>query len=244
MHLVNFSELIEDVAEEVGWDAELLSPQEWTSIRRALNNALRDFWRAYWWPETMEQRVVYYAEAFVGNKTYLAGVMCYEGLSNSYFQAVRDVNISTWPPDYPNYWAKRTADETAPAFYDIAKAYVLTDRVRYGGFDFYCFADAPAGIQPTDNQHWGKLEPFETIIPYVALARPVIGRARHVDSGDGVQYELSAGPQGILVQDGGRVPTPTLVYQIRPPQITGDHFDASQAYTQERPDRAIYGLMS
>jgi hypothetical protein len=242
MHSVAFSELVSDVAEEMGWDAAMLSAEEWTSIRRGLNLAVQDFWRAYWWPETMVTQVVFYAEGFNGAAAYPYGAICYESVSNGYYQTVRDTPGGTYPPDYPHYWAHREFAETLPARYDITKAYVMTDRVHYGGFWFYCHTDAAAGVQPTDPASWGQLVPFSSVVPYVAAGRPIIGRAYRVVSVPGLDFELTTVPDGVYIQDGHRLPTPTLEYQIRSPQIVGDHWSATMAYTQERAERAIYGL--
>lgn len=242
MNAIPYSELLAEVADLVGWDAEELDAQEFRQSRRAIGNALGFVWRYTWWPDLMEVERRTFHPFFDESETVIAGDIRFFPPSCEYYTALRGSSGQApatlvggdWTVNLA-YWSRATRTLQAPD-YDATVEYAVGDKV-YFGEDFKTYQAhtlPPVGTDPDDTDYWGEVVRLDPVIPRTMTGYTPIGRVRAVYVLDPKVHRGASRIPWDETKDGLQIREcvnwPWVVFQRRAPLLTGEAWTVDQSF--------------
>lgn len=245
-------------ANRAGWIFEELHQQnQWRVLRTEINTALRWAWREWWHSDVMRVNQLTLRADWSAATTYAAGDEVYHGDSDAYYVALQastneapaSLSGTTWLTNY-TYWARQTEEPASvdQGDWSLSRAYVVGNRVTYHDTDYACIQahTSSASILPTNTSYWAAVPDFDWTEPYYRSGRPVIGRVARAATLNPRLYPGACRIEFDHAEDGIRflnspVTRPWIEYRIECPQLTGDEWGATTAYTEESDNKAVYG---
>lgn len=262
MHAVTYDDIVRGVLTRMGWPHSNLTTDQSTLARDSIARALKTCWNSYWWSVLMVTERRQFRYDWDSDENYVALDEVYHPDSNAYYVALRAVLDSTAPATFNTttnawetnntHWARQWPDnpDVSPESvdsWDSDTSYEVGDRVTWNNATYQCWEAAGAGIQPDNISFWGLVKLFDFVLPLTMLGYKAIGRVR-VSQNDNPScnpYE----PEQEFEEHGDGVrlfnvtnPRPWITYRIRCPILNGELYDENSDYTQEREDRAVFGL--
>lgn len=243
MKRVSFDNILAEVCDAVGWDANNLDSDEFGRAKRAIASALEEAHRATWWFDLIVVERRQYEADWSTATSYAVGEFVYYPGSDAYYQCVKahsghapaTDSGSGWETELA-YWAEAARDFTADQ-YDASTTYAAGDMATYTDGNAYQCHTASTGNAPTDTAYWGLLTPWIPAIPTSAAGRLAVGDMEGMFKADPRVWRL---PERIAFErcSAGFVPLQTTItsrpwvrYLPIAHALDGEAFDATETYS-------------
>jgi len=252
MRAIAFSEIINGVADAMGWDPDNLDAREWHAIKRAASRAIGEIWQSAEFPDIRENELRRFTPDYVSSEDVSAGEVRYFPPTGAYYQALRDttgndpaeLTGNDWDTNL-DYWAEAVRNLEADVW-DSSEQYEQGDVVRYGSeFLFYqVHTEPPIGTLPTDTDYWGEVTELDPVIEWTSAGQMAIGRVlgvydRNPDRDRGARsVDWTESVSGIQITDAS-INEAWVVYLRRPPRFVGDFWDSTVGYSAATDEDAV-----
>jgi hypothetical protein len=244
---VKASVVLEDAYRFIDWDSDQLEDRQKAMARTALSLALQEVWEAWWWEALMTCAKVQFAANTDLTEEVSPGFTFYNQGEDKYFTAVgsqsppNDLGLST-------LWTEFNGAAGELAQWDDAAAYVGYDQFTYGGTDYQCWANAPAGTLPTDSAYFLPLPRWVPTVPWLnnsGAAQGPFGTVRMVAKSDPRRYRNPSPFELVQTENGVEIPTLTVTHPFVwlrrvTPVLTGNDYSASTTYTATSASELVF----
>lgn len=250
MRLVAYSEILEHVADAMGWDRDsdgllLADSNEWRSAKRAISRAMTEVWTHAMWPDLLRIEKRRYQPEYDAAEAVTAGEFRFYPPTGLYYQALRastgqEPSVETSPGAWDtnlDYWSDAERSLSADN-YDATVAYEQGDQVYDPvTYAFYQVHTAgAAGTAVTDTAVWGEITELDPYVPWVRTGETSIGQVVGVYAQNPDVYrhptpvKWTESTNGIQIRD-ENLNEVWVKFRLRPPRFTGDVWDATVSYS-------------
>lgn len=254
MNAIAYSEILKEVCDLVGWDAEDLDGQQFRQARRAVSSAIAKAWDYTFWPQltVCEQRTFH--PIYDATETLSVGDFRYFPPTDAYYQALvahsahapATLSGTTWETNL-DYWSLASRSLSLDVW-SSSETYSKGAQV-YWTSDFACYqarANPPLGTPPSNAAYWAPITEMDPVIPYVADGVNPIGRVKGVYAMN-PKVHRGADPEPWTPSENGlqirsELNRPWVWYQLRVPVLTAEIWDSSQSFDMATEEDLVVAI--
>ena len=251
METLSAGEILNRAADRAGIERGQVDTDLFRKLRASLSRRLRLGWRYRPWPELVRIEKRYFRKLWTSAEAaqvggIAAGEERYYNTDGNHYRALVTNGVDPLDDDdnlRAAQWALLETSYDADDW-DEATAYDIGDQVYDPETDLFyqCRVTTTAGIEPTDEDYWAALVPFDRYVAYEQEGETALGDVLKVTelnpkiyrSPKPVTFSLSENGVQVLEELGWV----WIEFRLRVPVLTGDVYDSDAAYAAD--DQVYY----